>query len=75
MFNNILIASNGIKTCVLIDGKLVTNIAKLSFDVESCELPDVKVEVSLTPQTGEQDQVNPLTAISDILEYKLSAER
>ena len=70
---NVLIASNGVKTCLIIDGKPVSNVSSFSFNATTFNA-DLNVDFVIRPVYRELSKEEGLEAMSEILGYKLRTE-
>lgn len=70
---NILIASNGTKTCLMVDGKLVQNVTAFSFNATPLSA-DLSMDFIIRPTGRELSTDEGLEMMTEILGYKLCAE-
>lgn len=71
---NVLIASNGKKTFVMIDGKPVHGVTSLSFETDAAEFADLKIEIGFQSNVREFTLKECAEEINEILGKKLCAE-
>lgn len=70
---NILIASNGTKTYLMIDGKPVSNVSSFSFNATPLSA-DLSMDFIVRPTGHELSTDEGLEMMSEILGYKLRTE-
>ena len=70
---NILIASNGVRTYLMIDGKPVSNVSSFSFNAAPLSA-DLSMDFIIRPTGPELSTDEGLEIMSEILGYKLRTE-